>query len=109
MPCRTRRGGLDVEGLGIVFLEASACGLPVVVGRSGGAPAAVRDGETGFVVDGRRVEEVAERISALLCDGGLRRSMGEKGRAWMQAEWRLDLLAARLRALLADASPRDGC
>jgi phosphatidylinositol alpha-1,6-mannosyltransferase len=109
MPCRTRRGGLDVEGLGIVFLEASACGLPVVVGRSGGAPAAVRDGETGFVVDGRRVEEVAERISGLLCDGGLRRSMGEKGRAWMQAEWRLDLLAARLRALLADASPRDGC
>ena len=53
MPCRTRGGGLDVEGLGIVYLEASATGLPVVAGDSGGAPDAVREGETGFVVDGR--------------------------------------------------------
>ena len=55
MPCRTRRGGLDVEGLGIVYLEASATGLPVVAGNSGGAPDAVREGETGFVVPGRSV------------------------------------------------------
>ena len=55
MPCRTRRGGLDVEGLGIVYLEASATGLPVVAGDSGGAPDAVVDGETGYVVDGRDV------------------------------------------------------
>ena len=54
MPCRTRRGGLDVEGLGIVYLEASATGLPVVAGNSGGAPEAVRPGETGYVVDGPR-------------------------------------------------------
>ena len=53
MPCRTRRGGADVEGLGIVYLEASATGLPVVAGDSGGAPDAVRAGETGYVVDGR--------------------------------------------------------
>src|SRR5262249_46988651 len=53
MPCRTRRAGLDVEGLGIVYLEASATGLPVVGGDSGGAPDAVREGETGFVVPGR--------------------------------------------------------
>ncbi len=52
MPCRTRRGGLDVEGLGIVYLEASATGLPVVAGDSGGAPDAVLDGETGWVVRG---------------------------------------------------------
>jgi len=53
MPCRTRRRGLDVEGLGIVYLEASAVGLPVIAGNSGGAPDAVREGETGYVVDGR--------------------------------------------------------
>src|SRR5207247_39990 len=73
MPCRTRRGGLDVEGLGIVFLEASATGLPVVVGNSGGAPDAVRDGETGFVVDGRDVDVVADRLVRLLTDPALRR------------------------------------
>ena len=52
MPCRTRRAGLDVEGLGIVYLEASATGLPVLAGDSGGAPDAVLDGETGYVVAG---------------------------------------------------------
>ena len=55
MPCRTRNRGLDVEGLGIVYLEASATGLPVVAGDSGGAPDAVREGETGYVVRGRDV------------------------------------------------------
>ena len=52
MPCRTRRAGLDVEGLGIVYLEASASGLPVIAGDSGGAPDAVLPGETGYVVPG---------------------------------------------------------
>ena len=56
MPCRTRRGGLDVEGLGMVYLEAAACGLPVVAGTSGGAPEAVQDGVTGHVVDPRSPE-----------------------------------------------------
>ena len=55
MPCRTRGAGLDVEGLGIVYLEASATGVPVVAGDSGGAPETVRDGETGLVVDGTDV------------------------------------------------------
>jgi phosphatidyl-myo-inositol dimannoside synthase len=100
MPCRTRRGGLDVEGLGIVFLEASATGLPVIVGDSGGAPDAVRDGETGFLVDGRDVSAVADRLVVLLRDEPLRQRMGAAGRAWVEAEWRWDLLAARLRALL---------
>ena len=63
MPCRTRRGGLDVEGLGIVYLEASATGLPVVAGDSGGAPDAVREGETGYVVRGRDVAAVADRVA----------------------------------------------
>ena len=68
MPCRTRRGGLDVEGLGIVYLEASASGLPVVGGDSGGAPDAILDGETGYVVPGRDVAAVARRIAELLAD-----------------------------------------
>jgi len=100
MPCRTRRRGLDIEGLGIVFLEASATGLPVLVGDSGGAPDAVRDGETGYVVDGRDVPALAERIVALLRDPPLRARLGAAGRAWVEAEWRWDVLAARLRALL---------
>lgn len=100
MPCRTRRGGLDVEGLGIVYLEASATGLPVVAGDSGGAPDAVLDGETGWVVRGGSAEESAERILALLGDAELRRRMGERGRAWVEEKWRWDLLAETLRALL---------
>ncbi|MFB7242790.1 alpha-(1-2)-phosphatidylinositol mannosyltransferase [Streptomyces populi] len=100
MPCRTRRGGLDVEGLGIVYLEASATGLPVVAGDSGGAPDAVLDGETGWVVRGGSPEEAADRIVTLLGDPELRRRMGERGRAWVEEKWRWDLLAEQLRALL---------
>jgi phosphatidylinositol alpha-1,6-mannosyltransferase len=100
MPCRTRRAGLDVEGLGIVFLEASAAGLPVIVGDSGGAPDAVLDGETGFLVDGRDVSAVADRLARLLTDQGLRARMGAAGRAWVEREWRWDVLADRLRGLL---------
>ncbi|RSS45386.1 glycosyltransferase family 4 protein [Streptomyces sp. WAC08241] len=100
MPCRTRRGGLDVEGLGIVYLEASATGLPVVAGDSGGAPDAVLDGETGWVVRGESPEETADRVATLLLDPELRARMGERGRAWVEEKWRWDLLAERLRALL---------
>ncbi|MGR3873102.1 glycosyltransferase family 4 protein [Streptomyces graminifolii] len=100
MPCRTRRGGLDVEGLGIVYLEASATGLPVVAGDSGGAPDAVLDGETGWVVRGGSPEEAADRVLALLADAELRRNMGERGRQWVEERWRWDLLAEKLRALL---------
>ncbi|MGW1803985.1 glycosyltransferase family 4 protein [Streptomyces sp. NPDC002078] len=100
MPCRTRRGGLDVEGLGIVYLEASATGLPVVAGDSGGAPDAVLDGETGWVVRGGSPEEAADRIVPLLADPELRRRMGERGRQWVEERWRWDLLAERLKTLL---------
>jgi phosphatidylinositol alpha-1,6-mannosyltransferase len=100
MPCRTRRGGLDVEGLGIVYLEASATGLPVVAGDSGGAPDAVLDGETGWVVRGGSPEEAADRIVVLLGDPELRQNMGERGRQWVEERWRWDLLAEKLRALL---------
>lgn len=100
MPCRTRRGGLDVEGLGIVYLEASATGLPVVAGDSGGAPDAVLDGETGWVVRGGSPADAADRIITLLGDAELRRRMGERGRAWVEEKWRWDLLAEHLKNLL---------
>ncbi|MBC2878792.1 MULTISPECIES: glycosyltransferase family 4 protein [Streptomyces] len=100
MPCRTRRGGLDVEGLGIVYLEASATGLPVVAGDSGGAPDAVLEGETGFVVRGESAAETADRVTTLLLDPELRARMGARGRAWVEERWRWDLLAERLKGLL---------
>ncbi|MEU0562194.1 glycosyltransferase family 4 protein [Dactylosporangium sp. NPDC006015] len=105
MPCRTRRRGLDVEGLGIVYLEASATGLPVVAGDSGGAPDAVREGETGFVVPGRAVPAVADRITTLLRDPALAARMGAAGRAWVESEWRWETQADRLRTLLTQAPP----
>jgi phosphatidylinositol alpha-1,6-mannosyltransferase len=101
MPCRSRYGGLEVEGLGIVFLEASATGKPVVAGRSGGSPDAVRDGETGYVVDGTSVPEVADRVAGLLEDPARARQLGAAGRAWVERDWQWDTLAARLRGLLA--------
>jgi len=101
MPCRTRRAGLDVEGLGIVYLEASATGLPVIGGDSGGAPDAIIDGETGYVVPGRSVEAVAARIGELLADPAGAAAMGEKGQAWIEREWTWDLVADRLQRILA--------
>jgi phosphatidyl-myo-inositol dimannoside synthase len=100
MPCRTRRGGLDVEGLGIVYLEASATGLPVVGGDSGGAPDAIVEGETGYVVGGRDVPALAGRLVTLLEDPASAKAMGEKGRAWVERDWNWDLTAGRLRALI---------
>jgi phosphatidylinositol alpha-1,6-mannosyltransferase len=100
MPCRTRGAGLDVEGLGIVFLEASAAGVPVVAGRSGGAPETVLDNETGLVVDGRSVDEVGDAVSRLLADPDWSAAMGVAGRHWVTTHWRWDTLAARLAGLL---------
>ncbi|POM24140.1 GDP-mannose-dependent alpha-(1-6)-phosphatidylinositol monomannoside mannosyltransferase [Actinomadura rubteroloni] len=102
MPCRTRRRGLDVEGLGIVYLEAAATGLPVVAGDSGGAPDAVLDGTTGVVVPGRSSEAVGDAVAGLLADPVRARALGAAGRAWVEREWRWDVQAARLGALLAD-------
>jgi phosphatidyl-myo-inositol dimannoside synthase len=106
MPCRTRRAGLDVEGLGIVYLEASASGLPVVGGDSGGAPDAILPGETGYVVPGRDVAAVADRICGLLADPAGARAMGEKGAAWVDREWRWELVADRLMTILAGPADR---
>jgi phosphatidylinositol alpha-1,6-mannosyltransferase len=101
MPCRTRRHGLDVEGLGIVYLEASAAGLPVIGGDSGGAPDAILHGESGYVVPGGDVPAVAARLTELLADPAAAAAMGEKGMAWVEREWRWELVAGRLQRILA--------
>jgi phosphatidyl-myo-inositol dimannoside synthase len=100
MPCRTRAAGLDVEGLGIVFLEASATGVPVIAGSSGGAPEAVQHNKTGMVVDGRSVQQIADAVSELLADPDRAAAMGAAGREWVTAQWRWDDLARRLSDLL---------
>jgi phosphatidylinositol alpha-1,6-mannosyltransferase len=100
MPCRTRRAGLDVEGLGMVFLEAAACARPVVAGTSGGAPEAVRDGITGHVVEPRSPAAVAGRIADLLSDPDRARAMGRAGRAWVEERWSWTRIAATFADLL---------
>ncbi|MBY6351122.1 glycosyltransferase family 4 protein [Rhodococcoides corynebacterioides] len=100
MPCRTRGAGLDVEGLGIVFLEASATGVPVVAGRSGGAPETVIEGVTGTTVDGTDVEDVTRSVVGVLQDRDRAAAMGAAGREFVTTEWRWDDLAARLAHLL---------
>jgi phosphatidyl-myo-inositol dimannoside synthase len=101
MPCRTRRAGLDVEGLGIVYLEASATGLPVIGGDSGGAPDAILPGETGYVVAGGDVAELTERLIGLLTDPQGAATMGDKGVAWVDQEWRWALVSRRLAEILS--------
>ena len=103
MPCRTRRAGLDVEGLGMVFLEAAACGRPVVAGTSGGAPEAVQEGVTGHVVDPRSPDAVAGAIAGLLDDPAKARVMGMAGRAWVEQRWSWTTIAATLDELLDPA------
>lgn len=100
MPCRTRYFGLDVEGLGIVYLEAQACGTPVVAGRSGGAPEAVVDGETGRVVDGRKATEVAAAVIELLGDPARRTAMGAAGREFVTANFAWGVIAERFEQML---------
>lgn len=105
MPCRTRNRGWDVEGLGIVYLEAGAVGLPVIAGDSGGAPDAVLDGKTGFVVDGRNVGQVAERVAQLLSDPATAEAMGKQGRRWVEQEWTWPKVSGRLTDLLDGLDP----
>jgi len=103
MPCRTRRAGLDVEGLGMVFLEAAACARPVVAGTSGGAPETVREGVTGHVVDPRSADAVARTIGDLLADPARARAMGKAGREWVEQRWSWTTIAATFAELLEPA------
>jgi phosphatidylinositol alpha-1,6-mannosyltransferase len=100
MPSRSRFFGLEVEGLGIVYLEASACGLPVIAGSSGGAPDAVVDGVTGIVVNGENDQEIAAAAIKLLQDLARSKSMGLAGREWIIENWRWEIWSERFNKLL---------
>jgi phosphatidylinositol alpha-1,6-mannosyltransferase len=100
MPSRSRFFGLEVEGLGIVYLEASACGLPVIAGSSGGAPDAVINGVTGFVVDGQKNQEIASATIKLLDDSDYAKRMGIAGREWIVENWRWEIWSERFNKLL---------
>lgn len=105
MPCRTRNAGWDVEGLGIVYLEASATGLPVIAGNSGGAPDAVKSGETGLVVDGTDSSQLVEAVVRLLSDPELAAQFGQAGREWVLDNWTWEREFNRVHQLLAGDDP----
>jgi phosphatidyl-myo-inositol dimannoside synthase len=88
-----------VEGFGISLAEASACGVPVVAGRSGGISEAVRDGETGLLVDAERPEAVADALRRLLADPALRRRLGEGGRRAVVERYNWNRVAADLERI----------
>ena len=100
MPSRSRLAGLEVEGLGIVYLEASASAIPVVAGASGGAPDAVIPGKTGIVVDGKRASEIARAVIELLDHPSKMVEMGRAGRAWTQERWSWQIWGERFREVL---------
>jgi phosphatidylinositol alpha-1,6-mannosyltransferase len=104
MPCRTRHGGLEVEGWGNVFIEAAACGVPVVAGDSGGAREALVDGATGLLVDGTSVEAVAGAVASLLEEPARARAMGAAGRARVERHFTWSRAAAQLGGWLAEAA-----
>ena len=106
MLCRDRWAGLEQEGFGIVFLEAAACGVPVVAGRSGGSHEAVDDGVDGSVVDDpRHVGSVAAAIARWLTDPDRARRAGAAGRDRVEKEHDHDRLASRLGAELERFRP----
>jgi phosphatidylinositol alpha-1,6-mannosyltransferase len=104
MPCRTRLGGLELEGWGNVFIEAAACGRPVVVGDSGGAREALVHGETGLLVDGADVDAVADAVASLLEDPAYAQQLGKAGRARVEREHTWRRVAERLASWLRDAA-----
>jgi phosphatidylinositol alpha-1,6-mannosyltransferase len=95
MPCKSRWGGLEVEGLGLVFLEAAACGVPVVAGNSGGSPETVVEGETGFVAT--EVPEIVVALETLLDDPERAAEMGRAGRDFVMDTFTFPRVVERMR------------
>jgi phosphatidylinositol alpha-1,6-mannosyltransferase len=104
MANRVSAGTRDVEGFGIVFLEANACEVPVVGGRSGGVIDAVEDGLTGLLVDAESPEEIARAVVRLLEDSALARRMGVEGRRRVERELTWDHTARGVGRVLTELS-----
>jgi phosphatidylinositol alpha-1,6-mannosyltransferase len=104
MPCRNRWGGLEVEGFGIVFMEAAASGRAVVAGDSGGSAEAVADGTTGMVVNGRDQQAVAGAIAACLADPEMAVALGKAGRARAEEHFAWPEIASMVAGYLREAA-----
>lgn len=100
MPSRSRFLGLEVEGLGISYLEASACGLPVIAGASGGAPDAVDQGKSGVVVSGVDNDAIVKAVISFLNDPEISKTMGQHGRKWVIEKWRWEIWSKAFEQLL---------
>lgn len=100
MPSRSRLMGLEVEGLGIVYLEASSCGLPVLAGNSGGAPDAVIQNKTGLVINGTDNKQIASAAIELLTNVKFSQRMGLAGRQWIIDNWRWETWSKDFEDLL---------
>jgi phosphatidylinositol alpha-1,6-mannosyltransferase len=98
-----RANGTRVEGFGLALAEASACGLPVVAGRSGGLAEAIRDGETGLVVDPDDASAVAGALTRLLGDQLLARRLGQAGRKAVETYYNWDRVIRDLREIQTQA------
>lgn len=78
-------GGLSWEGFGIVFIEASACGKPVIGGRAGGVMDSILDGRTGLLADPLDIQGIVKSVHRLIADEELSRRMGAAGLEWAQS------------------------
>lgn len=106
MPSRTIGDKGDFEGFGITYLEANACGRPVIGGRSGGVGDAVVNGVNGFLVDPESPAEIADRVVELLTDRDLREQLGRQGRERVERDFQWASVAARVRQLM-EKGPAD--
>lgn len=100
MPVRSRFANLEVEGLGIVYLEASACGLAVIAGNSGGSVDAVLENVTGHLVDGTSSDQIADAICKMLANPGNTRAMGQAGREWVIKNWQMSNWSEKFNKVL---------
>jgi phosphatidylinositol alpha-1,6-mannosyltransferase len=104
MVSREQAGGCDVEGFGLVFLEAAACGKPTVGGRSGGIPDAVCEGHTGLLVDPLSTDDTAGALARLLTDPGLASEQGNNGRDWVAREHRWSDVGDAVHRIMQEAA-----
>ena len=106
MPSRVRPAECDVEGFGLVFLEANACGKPVIGGRTGGIPEAIVDGETGFLVDPESPADIGARLLTVLSDPDRAAEMGRRGRNRVRAQFSWAGATAQIQDLITTMARR---
>lgn len=104
MPCRERKGGLEVEAFGIVFIQAQAVGVPVIAGNIGGVPDSLRDGSTGLLVESTDESAVLEGVAELLGDPDRASEMGNAGAGYVEEGFTWDRRVTELRDLLGSLS-----